>query len=243
MLLTNSAHLPLRHIIPKAFHITNFIRYKSVKPTYDDLSSYLEYADFVQVNKDTTVFQGTIFEMRAKEKLEKALKIKNLRHAGGAFDNGIDLIGSLDILQYKTDKEPRKAVPLKGKRVKPLILRKRTDLDVIIQCKSFSSKVTAKEIREQSGIFNFNIRRTDRNNSLMIMAASSVLTSQGLTQLDTVDIPMIYCQISRLRQIAENPYDLSSYEGGDLLGFYFNPYALALFEGTSFYEHTQSSCI
>lgn len=216
------------------------VRFKSAKPTYHDLETYLNYAAFVKLRKESTAFQGTTYEMKVKQKLETALNMSQLEHSGGSYDNGIDLLGKLDIDQFKSTEEPNASYLVHGKRVKPLILRKSTAMDVLVQCKSFSSKITAKEIRELSGIFNFNIRPKDRNNSLVIMSAPSLLTSQGQAQIDKVDIPMVYCQLSRMKQTEENEYSMDSYIGGEILNFYFNPYSIALFQGTNFPLHARS---
>lgn len=225
---------------PKFIPTLIFRRHKSVKPTYRDLESYLRYAEFVNLRKESTAFLGTTFEMKTKEKLEQALHIPLLEHSGGAYDNGIDLNGKLDVGEFKTDQVPEKSYLVNGKRVKPIALRKSLIMDVLVQCKSFSSKITAKEIRELSGIFNFNVRPKDRNTTLVIMTAPSLLTSQGQAQIDKVDTPMVYCQLSRMKQVAEPEYESSSYIGGQILNFYFNPHATALFHGTNFQLHATS---
>lgn len=232
--------LPRTTLIRPLRSLPSQVRFKSGKPTYHDLETYLNYAAFVKLRKESTAFQGTTYEMKAKEKLQAALNMSQLEHSGGAHDNGIDLLGKLDIAQFKNSNEPEKSYLVNGKRIKPLMLRKSTSMDVLVQCKSFSAKITAKEIRELSGIFNFNIRPKDRNNTLVIMTAPSLLTAQGQSQIDKVDIPMIYCQLSRMKQTEDNEYSMESYIGGEIQKFYFNPYSIALFQGTNFPLHVRS---
>lgn len=233
-----STKMLLRPFKSKAIPTLIFKRYRSAKPSYNDLESYLRYAEFVKLRKESTTFLGTTFEMKVKEKLQSALNIPELQYSGGAYDNGIDLIGKLDISQFKTEQAPEKPTyVVNGKRIKPLALRKNMEIDILVQCKSFASKISAKEIRELSGIFHYNIAPKDRNKTLVIMTAPNLLTPQGQAQIDKVDTPMVYCQISRMKQVGENEYDSSNYAGGQILKVYFNPYSIALFQGTNFQLH------
>jgi len=209
----------------------------TVKLGYDDLESYLKYADLIKLNTNSTVFHGTTYEMRAKEKLENALKIKELRHSGGAFDNGIDLIGKLDVKDWKNNSDVQASYLWNGKRIKPLVTKKNTEVSILVQCKNFRQKIAAKEIRELSGIFNYHVRPSEKNNTIVIMTAPQTVTSQGIAQMNKVEMPLIFCQMSRLKLTGENKYDISSYVGGDIENFYFNPLAITLFQGTDFQLH------
>jgi hypothetical protein len=65
---------------------------KSQTSNHHDLSSYLDYAARINLDRTSTSFIGTHYEYTAQTAL-KRLRM-SLKHIGGSSDSGIDLIGT-----------------------------------------------------------------------------------------------------------------------------------------------------
>ncbi|CDR43202.1 CYFA0S11e01398g1_1 [Cyberlindnera fabianii] len=205
------------------------------QPQLSSVSAYLSHAETNSLRPTSTAFIGTLYELHVRDELQRLLGIPHLDHYGGSYDNGRDLGGTWDISRYIcTPPELIKPIRVRGRTVKPIALRKSHKMDLLIQCKCFSSKLTAKEIRELSGIFNYNVRPKDKYTTLAIMSSPLNLTKQAMEQMDRSEFPLMYVQIPPLRRRIEGNgvYDPQSYVGDALHGVYLNPLTCALWEGT-----------
>lgn len=200
---------------------------------FHDLATYLRYAVLNGTSPASTVFSGTVYELGVLALLQQHFKME-LQHFGGAHDNGRDLGGVWDVGVLSdgsisdTDSDSVTGVRVRGRLVKPLVLRKSPVLDVVVQCKCFNTKITAKEVRELQGIVHYNATRARRATTLGVLCAPSTLTKQGLQQLDRSEVPMMFCQATRLKGVG---YDIGGHS--ELAARYLNPLALALLRGTS----------
>ncbi|KAK3825827.1 MAG: hypothetical protein J3Q66DRAFT_110126 [Benniella sp.] len=109
-------------------------------------------------NTESALYRGTLFEYRTQEILRKRLGIYTQRSAG-SNDLGIDLRGTWFL--------PLSAAPKPGDMVR--------QLKVIVQCKTMSSKVGPKYVRELQGSLSYETQPT-----MAILAASSEFTKQAL---------------------------------------------------------------
>lgn len=75
------------------------IRHNSTKPlsAIQSPSQYLTYCKTNNINLNSTVFKGTLYEYHTKVILEKFLHFKNITRHGGAYDNGLDLYGKWNL--------------------------------------------------------------------------------------------------------------------------------------------------
>jgi hypothetical protein len=94
---------------------------------HHDLSSFLDYASRVNLDRKSTTYVGTHYEYTVQSAL-KRLGI-SFKRVGGKSDYGIDLIGSWNL--------PSTPAPLK----------------VLAQCKARAAKATPGEVRELEGAF------------------------------------------------------------------------------------------
>ncbi|KAH3682843.1 hypothetical protein WICPIJ_006182 [Wickerhamomyces pijperi] len=220
---------------------------KSITPQFIGLASYFKYAESTNLRTDTTTFVGTSYELLVQRQLTSILQMKKLEHMGGSFDYGIDLKGKWDLSPYKPTSQEQEVLPIpvfKGKKIKPIISKKSQIIDVLIQCKNHSVKLTAKHIREISGIYNFSVTSVKRSKTFMIVCSPTILTPQGITQMNAVDIPIIYIWLEKLRKksIDSKEYDIEGYEGGQLKGFYCNDFATCLLQGLNVEADIQLLC-
>ncbi|CZT19917.1 uncharacterized protein RCC_05774 [Ramularia collo-cygni] len=97
-----------------------------LRPNHHDLKSFLEYAGRAELNKDTSVYRGTLYEYVVAEALQQRYNF-SLRRMGRSNDLGIDLIGA-----WTLPEEP-------------------CELRVLIQCKA--SKPRPSYVRELEGAY------------------------------------------------------------------------------------------
>ncbi|ODQ78228.1 hypothetical protein BABINDRAFT_162893 [Babjeviella inositovora NRRL Y-12698] len=233
----------LLHISPRALLQT---RGTSTDPklssVFRDIKSYLRYAKAKGLSPLSTVFRGTLYEMSAMEVLRRDLKIQNLSHVGGAFDNGLDLIGSWSLSgrvapEYvDLDVKPATRTVL-GTRVTPLLTRNLLqDVRVIVQCKAYTQKITAATVRELAGTYQFVVHRVEKNRTLFLLVAPVGMTPQGMAQTNRSNFPIIYVRIEESVPVSTrlnkgDEYDPRNYPLGKMIAFYCNPYARTLLEG------------
>lgn len=206
---------------------------------FTDITSYLRYAKVNGTDPSSTVFQGTVYELFVKESLERDLSMSRVVHYGGSFDNGRDLAAKWDLEKFRSGcDDASEPLRVRGRSIKPILQRKSTLMDVLVQCKSQSTKITAREIRELEGTFNFNVNRSKRYTSMAIMCSPCFLTSQGHEQMFRSEAPLMYCQIKKpkLRTPGSgDPYCLEDYLLDEklLMAYFMNPLSMALLNGTS----------
>jgi len=96
-------------------------------PNHNDLSSFLDYATRINLDKKSTVYVGTHYEYTVQASLRRLGF--SLSRVGGASDHGIDLLGTWNL--------PSSLQPIK----------------VLIQCKALAQKATPALVRELEGAF------------------------------------------------------------------------------------------
>ncbi|QLQ81860.1 hypothetical protein HG537_0G01140 [Torulaspora globosa] len=192
----------------------------------------------------TTVFQGTLYEHTVMRELEGKLAMTNLRKTGGANDRGVDIRGSWNISKVFNTMSPilkldQTEIPARckfnGVTFKPFRhkLPRETQLNVLIQCKAFtSSKVAPREFRELLGTFTSQVSNSQRNKTAIMMCSPNMLTKDGLSLINSVSMPLIYLRIEMLRQRGTE-YDIDS---GRLLNYYENEYAAQFLQGMGIKE-------
>ncbi|KAF9951144.1 hypothetical protein BGZ65_006155 [Modicella reniformis] len=122
--------------------------------THKDLESFEE----LDHNTDSATYRGTLFEYQTQEILKKHLGIYTQRFAG-SNDLGVDLRGTWFL--------PLSSSPNPGDMVR--------HLKVIVQCKTMSSKIGPKFVRELQGSLSYESQPT-----MAILATSSEFTQQAL---------------------------------------------------------------
>ncbi|AGO10964.1 AaceriAFR541Wp [[Ashbya] aceris (nom. inval.)] len=204
--------------------------------TYD-----LILQDYVRKNtaiSGSTVFRGTLYELAVMRELHARLGMCHLRQRGGAYDGGIDITGKWNLADLAgvapglDETEIPRYLRCGTARLKPL-RRKILDgtarpLDVMVQCKALSTaRVGGRPFRELFGAFAAIARSSARRNSTLVMMSSpNLLTRDGATVMNQLELPIIYLRVS-LPRIAADGLLL----GGRLENYYENAYAAALLDG------------
>lgn len=220
-------------------------------------SQYLKHCKINESSLRSTVFKGTLYEYTSKDFLESKLKCFDIVRKGGAFDNGIDLVGKWDLYHFfKLNEQDIKANKIstssKSEKILPIInnskelhqLQKtrstkdaisiRSDIKILVQCKNHNSKIKASIIRELVGIYlQHNHTEIDTNSTFMILVSPSPLTKQAQSIIDQTSIPLIHIILSPLVPIATDTkssdvYNLKNWIGGDINSIYLNNYSKIL---------------
>lgn len=206
--------------------------------TFKNTEQYFKYAKSKELKTNSTVFSGTSFELASMSELQKCFKGLNLHHVGGTNDNGIDLSGKWNLEKYLTKNDSKiMNDKVHDEEIISILNQSIPELNVLVQCKNYSTKITAKEIRELPGIFHAEFNHINSKNSMVLFCAPNVLTKNGIQQIQSSNIPIGYCQISRLNQVKRGDlYDINNYSGGLLLNFLPNGNLEALLKGTGFFN-------
>lgn len=208
-------------------------------------SSNNAISQFIRQNQEisqSTVFQGTLYELTVMRELSEKLNMSQLQKVGGSHDRGVDIRGQwpLNYLFGQVNKvvsldDVPKRCKIHGTTLKPL--RRKIDendgkldpLKALVQCKAFSdSKVSPREFRELVGTFASLVPDSQRNHSIIMMSSPNLLTRDGLSLINTIKVPLIYLRIEMLQRMGDN-YDME--KSGRLLNYYENDYAAALLQG------------
>lgn len=177
-----------------------------------DCQQYLSYCSKNSINTGSTVFRGTLYELHVKAFFEKYLNCENLIKNGGAYDNGVDIIGKWNLSPFYNEREREyeydtKPIKLSSKSIlkysqeskfniasNPISLI--NDIQVLIQCKNVKKKPDAKIIRELSGILDFH--KFNKKSTFMFIVTPYPCTPQAVVQLDTTNHAIIHFMISPL---------------------------------------------
>ncbi|CCD24875.1 Rrg7p NDAI_0E00590 [Naumovozyma dairenensis CBS 421] len=200
----------------------------------------------------STVFQGTLYELTVLRELAEKLGMTSLEKVGGAHDGGVDIKGTwpisnlykkLEAITHISDELSTipKRSKVNGRVFRPLIHRINDDillgkqfapLKVLVQAKAFrTTKVSPKELRELVGTFSSMVPDTKRNSTIILMCSPHMLTKDSLNLINNVKLPLIYLRIEMLRSLNDGSYDIE--KSGTLLNYYENEYASKLLEGLS----------
>lgn len=177
---------------------------------HHDLASYLKYSQLKGITNDCSVYKGTLYEYHVQLLLKELVGISSLRRVGSAGDNGVDLEGYWSVSNQNE-----------------------TALNILVQCKSSNSKVTARLFREMEGVFNYHVQGTnDHNTTLVFLASPSTITKQGLAQFERSSVPMVYFVVDNAApkfDANEGKYDFDPITTGKTLrGIMTNQAALEL---------------
>ncbi|CDO95717.1 unnamed protein product [Kluyveromyces dobzhanskii CBS 2104] len=185
---------------------------------------------------NSTVFQGTLYELTVVRELMDKLRIGNMQVVGGSYDGGIDIRGKWDIsplteaIETKIQFEPLpKRLNLQKSSLKPWRHKMKPGkfLDCYVQCKAFSSdKVTGRQVRETIGAFAMGVPITKRNSSIMIMSSPTLFTRDGIRLFNEANIPMIFTQVEMIKKLADGSFDVE--DSGQLQHYYENDHASKL---------------
>lgn len=161
---------------------------------HNDLSSYLKYLKHnpTIVANNSSHFKGLLYEYSVQHVLQK-LTGSPFTRCGRAGDNGVDLVGNW-----------RLPVPGKTKECH--------SYDVLVQCKATRSKLSARLFRELEGAYTYysfnnspqaqSAEGTEgtvaKSGVIMVMAAPTPITKNGISQFESSQTPIIYCQIDRI---------------------------------------------
>lgn len=209
--------------------------------------AYLAYCKLEQKNLTNPHFKGTLYELAAKECLEKHFNCYDMTRVGGAGDNGVDLFGKWDLTRYISkqptvvramQKVPSTSIMLVAKQhplateLAPVDLK--NDVTVLVQCKNYSSKLQATTIRELAGIYEFHVKsKLDRMKVFFFLVSPHPLTKQGMRQMDASMVPMVHIKLQPYKLV--NPltpdYNLAHWVGNDIGKVYLNPKARKLLKG------------
>lgn len=159
------------------------------------LIEYLNYAMYRNLNINSTVFIGSLYELQVKEYLEMKwpLPVSRVKIVGGAGDRGLDI----DAMMGK--------------------------FRLLVQCKCYSSqRVDPKLLREIKGaIQDVPAKSAKVKTPLVAMIASTNgFTRQGRTDFDKATIPMIFLKFSRPKLVdITKPYEMESWKLGEMIGW------------------------
>lgn len=203
-------------------------RYSST-PLLEDVGQYLKHCKLKEVNTNSTVFRGTLYEFHVKHLLETKLHAKNMIRCGGSNDNGIDIIGQWDLSSFYLKSLTMNSMGQKfhnssllnhlpgSSSKRPISLL--NDIQLVVQCKNTKKKLGAADVRQLSGILEYH--KFHKKKTFMMMVSPHPLTTQGISQLNKSSYPMINLVVSPLRNKIDS-YDYDNWEGGGLLSAYLN---------------------
>lgn len=211
-------------------------------------------SDYARANGEianSTVFQGTLYELTVMRELVNKLRFNSVHLVGGSYDRGIDIKGKWDIshiieevdkqVSFHTDLPKR--FKLKDSSFKPWRdrVKKGKYMDCYVQCKAFNSdKVTGRQVRELIGTFSMKVPPTKRNSSVMVMSSPTMFTKDGLTLFNEANIPMIFARVEMLKKLANGDYDFE--KSGQLVQYYENEYASKLLANCGIKEWLKLKC-
>lgn len=213
---------------------------------FTDATSYLQYASYKLLKPTSSVFMGNLYELEVKNCLEQSFKIRSTLHQGGSNDKGIDINAIWDptsVFHNENSDAPiekkTKFEIVNSKKVKPVLQRSNQVLKLFVQCKCFdTSKIDPKLIREIKGSCQEYFKKNG-NSAIFMVASTNGFTRTGKEDFDKAPIPLIYFKFSKPRLVnLKKPYDIKSWEMGNLGGLYLNPLAAALFKGLDWIKFT-----
>lgn len=209
------------------------IRFSSLVSKPSAIQTYQDYVNHCvanNLNLESMVFKGTLYELYCKHVLEEVFFGYNLYRNGGAYDNGVDIFGKWQLSQFNTTTSTKSKLPTTNCLMTNPKINLTNDINVFIQCKNHDKKMTAKVIRELSGIYNFYIKQDKISimKNFMFLMSPHVLSKQALTQLDTTTFPLLHVQLAPLES-KDGQY--SHLKKGQLNPIYLNPTARKILSG------------
>ncbi|KAI5957272.1 RRG7 [Candida jiufengensis] len=189
---------------------------------------YLQYCLENNINTESTVFKGTLYELYVKQYLESKFHAKDLIKCGGSYDNGVDIIGKWDLNPFY-NKSLNFAETTKKLHSKSLVNSlPNIDIQLLIQCKNFKKKLGASTIRELSGVLDYY--KFNKKSTFMFIVSPQPITNQAISQLDKSSFGIINLSISTLKNNIDH-YNYDLWKGGELKSIYLNKMARNLLDG------------
>lgn len=220
--------------------------------------AYLNYSRQNNININSTLFRGTLYELLTKQLMSSLLNCCSLTRIGGSFDQGIDILGKWNLGHYWHVLEPKpvniNTTKLQFGSIRPLLKDSReyneyhaipqserrkqanlsleNDINVLVQCKNYDTKIKPATIREISGLYHHHVNtKQARGRTFMFLVSPRPLTYLALKIVDSLPIPMIHCKLSILKFDKGDIYSVSNWNGGELEALYMNAVARALLTG------------
>lgn len=231
------------------------LRYNTViAGTDQNCKDYMESCRINGSSVNSTVFKGTLYEFATKTFLENNLKCFDIIRKGGAFDNGVDLVGKWDLSHFfkKNEKSIQQIENIDGSSIIPIIsnskelqtllktddvkntISMKSDINVLVQCKNHKAKIKASVIRELVGIYTHHIRTEEQKQStIMMLVSPAPLTKQAQAYVEQTSLPLIHVIMSplTLRNLTlkgDDIYNLKYWKGGKIDAIYLNSYSKLL---------------
>ncbi|KAL6449666.1 RRG7 Required for respiratory growth protein 7 [Candida maltosa Xu316] len=213
---------------------------------------YLDYCHKNNVDTESHVFKGTFYEVHVREFLEREFFCKNLVRVGGAYDQGIDIIGNWNLLRYYNDESLSSRINaksiLKSAKESRLNTSKRpisleNDINVLVQCKNLRTKPSTKIIRELVGMASFQQPNNKTNNTFIFIVTPLPGTPAACAQIEATHIPVIHLILRPLMNFNKN--DVSYFNadswtnGGHLESVYMNIAARSRLSGLNIEDHVK----
>lgn len=210
-----------------------------------DTHEYLRHCRFHGLSTVSTVFQGTLYELYVKQFLTRHLNAKGLIKCGGAYDNGVDLMGKWDLMPYYKVSEALGTISRanecslihsQGFQNTPLEtkLSLKNDINLLVQCKNYRKKLSASTVRQLAGILEYHqLSLLSKASTFMFIVSPHGITEQATTVLDKLLYPLASIGIAPLRNTgnSEQLYDYDSWCGGELNSIYLNQMARQVLSG------------
>ncbi|KAG5940777.1 hypothetical protein E4U59_002219 [Claviceps monticola] len=164
---------------------------ESPSPNHSDLASFVCYAKRTGLDEDSTVYVGTRYEYMVAQSL--ARYGFDVTRVGGAFDGGIDLVGTWTIPSPAT---------------LPLSMR------VLIQCKGGSQRAGPRHIRELEGAF-VGAPAGWRGTGVLAVLVSEYPATEGVRKsLGRSQWPLVMIWNQRAQELGLEAYGVTVLHGG-----------------------------
>lgn len=240
---------------------------------FSDCQDYLDYCRLNNVSLRTNTFKGTLYEIATEKFLEKRLHCFNMKRIGGALDLGVDILGKWNLFHYWNDLSTKptklKNTKVQNRIAQPLLRHSQeynnwvSDLtgnnlvnkdllsladgvNLLVQCKSYNTKVKPSVIREIAGVYQQLVKKEhEKFPTFMFLISPYPLTKHALHLLNSLNLPLIHCCFSPMKYQSGNIYLIDDWAGGHLNYIYMNYMSRALFEGLQMelqFEKLKQSC-
>mmetsp|Transcript_6402 Transcript_6402/g.8004 ORF Transcript_6402/g.8004 Transcript_6402/m.8004 type:complete len:273 (+) Transcript_6402:791-1609(+) len=244
----------LSHNTPLRFSLRTISNISNIQ----SCQAYLNYSRQNNININSTLFRGTLYELLAKQLMSNLLNCRSLMRVGGSFDQGIDIFGKWNLANYWHALDPKPAnitnTKLQFGSIRPLLrdskeyneyhaipqserrklanLSLENDVNILVQCKNYDTKIKPATIREISGLYHHHVNtKQARSRTFMFLVSPRPLTYLALKIVDSLPIPMIHCKLSILKFDKGDIYSVSNWNGGEVEALYMNAVTRALLTG------------
>lgn len=177
--------------------------------------------------RPSSVVRGKQFEIQTRNTLMKKLFIEPSRISicGGAFDQGIDIRGSWNIMK-SVQNDLKRLETLEKLEKKPpgqsLLAKGVSEVEILVQCKATLKKIPAKIVRELVGAYTRNVTSARQYHRVIgFLVLTMPLTADGMSLFLASPVPMVFLEME---------------EDGQVRGFLRNQTGKKLLRGLSLFE-------